>query len=120
MTKALLAVFAIGLMPMFGLAAEQELPREVSTFLEERESCDHWRGEEGYEKERRAAIDWSICQSCPGTDSKLALLKKKYRADRATMDKLTELEPKIEPNDKGATKRFCRSLKKPKSLDDDQ
>ncbi len=36
------------------------------------------------------------------------------------MDKLTELEPKIEPNDKGATKRFCRSLKKPKSLDDDQ
>lgn len=119
-TKAFLAVFAIGLMPTFGLAAEQELPKEVSTFLEERESCDHWRGEEGYDKERRAEIDWSICQSCPGTDSKLALLKKKYRADKATMDKLAELEPRIEPNDKGATKRFCPSLKRPKSLDDNQ
>jgi hypothetical protein len=117
-TKAFLAVFAISLMPMFCLAAEQELPKEVSTLLEERESCDHWRGEEGYDKERRAEIAWSICHSCPGTDSKLAVLKKKYRA--VTMDKLAKLEPKIEPDDKAATMRFCRSLKKPKSLDDDQ
>jgi hypothetical protein len=120
MTKAFLALLAIGLVPLIGLAAEQELPKEVSTFLEKRESCDHWRGEEGYDNERRAEIDWSICQSCPRTDSKLALLKKKYRADKASMNKLAELEPRIEPDDKDATKRVCRGLKKPKSLDDGQ
>jgi|SRR5471032_3170745 len=120
MLKAFLAVFAIGLMPMFGFAAAQELPKDVTSFLEERESCDHWRGEEGYDNERRAEIDWSICQSCPGTDLKLASLKKKYRADKATMDKLAELETQIEPVDKAATRRFCRSLKKPTSLDEDQ
>lgn len=119
MTKVFLAVFVIGLMPMFGLAAEQKLPKDVSTFLEERESCDHWRGEEGYDKERRTEIDWSICQSCPGTDSKLALLRKKYLANRATIDKLSQLELKIESDDKAASERFCHSLKKPKSLDGD-
>lgn len=119
MKIAFLAMFVIGVMPIFGLAAEQKLPEEVTTFLDQRESCDHWRGEEGYDKERRAEIDWSVCQSCPGTDSKLAVLKKKYRANKVVMDKLFELEPAIEPDDKGATMRFCRSLKKPKSLDDD-
>jgi hypothetical protein len=119
MTNALLAVFAMALLPMPGFAAS-ELPNEVTSFLEERESCDHWRGEEGYDKERRAEIDWSICQSCPGTDSKLALLKKKYRTDKASMSKLSELDSEIEPNDKASTKRFCRALKKPKSLDGDQ
>lgn len=120
MTKAFLAVFAISIIPALGLAAEQGIPKDVSTFMEERESCDHWRGEEGYDKERRAEIDWSICQSCVGTDSRLALLKKKYQADKTTMAKLAELEPSIEPDDKVATKRFCRGLKKPKSLDEDQ
>lgn len=120
MTKAFLAVLTLGLIPMFGMAEERDLPNEVSTFLQKRESCDHWRGEEGYDKERRAEINWSICQSCAGTDSELAQLKKKYGADKASIDKLGELEPKIEPDDKEATRRFCSSIKKPKSLDDTQ
>ena len=120
MIKAILAVFAIGSMPMICLAAAHELPKDVVSFLDERESCDHWRGEESYGKDRKAEIDWSVCQSCPGTDSKLASLKKKYQADKATMDKLADLEPQIEPVDKAATRRFCHSLKKPKSLDGDQ
>jgi hypothetical protein len=120
MIKVFLAAFVIGLIPILGFAAIKEMPKDVATFLEKRESCDHWRGEEGYDKERRAEIDWSLCQSCPGTDSKLALLKKKYRDDKAMMDKLAEFESEIEPVDKAATSRFCRSLKKPKSLDEDQ
>src|SRR4051812_5521281 len=98
MKNAFLAVFVIGVMPIFGLAAEQKLPEEVTTFLDQRESCDHWRSEEGYDRERRAEIDWSVCQSCPGTDSKLAVLKKKYKASKVAMDKLVELEPAIEPD----------------------
>ena len=44
------------------------LPDDVSAFLAERESCDHWRGEEGYDAARRAEISWSVCQYCAGTD----------------------------------------------------
>jgi hypothetical protein len=95
MIKAFLEVLAVGLIPMFSRAAAVELPNEVSSFLEERESCAHWRGEEGYNKERRAEIDWSICQSCPGTDSKPSVLRKKYRTDKVIMEKLTELEPRL-------------------------
>ena len=113
-------MLTIGLLPLLSLAAEQELPKDVGTFLAERESCDHWRGEEGYDEERRAEIDRSICQSCPGTDSKLSLLKKKYLTNKAIMDKLAELEPWTEPNNKGSAAQFCSSLKKPKSLGDDQ
>ncbi|GHT91120.1 hypothetical protein AGMMS49545_06330 [Betaproteobacteria bacterium] len=78
------------------------------------ESCDHWRGESGYDKERQAEIDWATCQSCQGTDAELARLKKKYKADAQVMEALNELEVEIEPKDKVAAKRFCVSTKKPK------
>ncbi len=89
-------------------------PVEVEKFLELRESCDHWRGESGYDKERQADIDWSICQSCQGTDTELARLKKKYSANAKVMDALHVFEPKIEPNNKAAAKRLCKTTRKPK------
>jgi hypothetical protein len=85
------------------------LPDDVSAFLAERESCDHWRGEEGYDAARRAEISWSVCQYCAGTDRKLANLKKKYRSSKRVMEKLTELEPHIEPN---PAPRQCRGSRK--------
>ena len=90
------------------------LPAEVAAFLERRESCDHWRGERGYDKERQADIDWAMCQACPGTDAQLARLKKKYAADKAVMQKLSEIEPKIEPEDKTAAQGFCSKTRKSK------
>lgn len=106
------AVF-IAFLPLLGWAAAQEFPKDVLTFLDERESCDHWRGEDGYDKERQADINWSICQSCPGTDAQLAKLKKKYRTNKAIFDKLSELEENIEPKDKAAAKQFCQTTRKP-------
>jgi len=94
-------------------AGAANLPSEVEKFLELRASCDHWRGEEGYDKERQADIDWSICQSCPGTDADLAKLKKKYRSNAKVTAALGELAPEIEPKDKAAAKRFCKSTRKP-------
>jgi hypothetical protein len=89
-------------------------PKEVYGFLELRKSCDHWRGEFGYDKERQADIDWSVCQSCQGTDAELARLKKKYRSNTTAMAALDELDEKIEPKDKAAARRFCKSTRKPK------
>ncbi|MDG0831606.1 hypothetical protein [Roseateles saccharophilus] len=89
------------------------LPRDVQAFVETRESCDHWRGEGGYDEERRKDIDWSICQSCRGTDAELARLKRKYRRSAHVMDALAAFEPHIEPDDKAAVERFCKATRKP-------
>ena len=93
--------------------ATDVLPKDVSTFLELRESCDHWRGEYGYDEERQADINWSICQSCPGTDAKLAKLKRKYRGQENILAELNGLEPQIEPKDKAAAQLFCKKIRKP-------
>src|SRR5262245_37150097 len=74
------AVVALVLLGIAGAAESVRLPAEVAAFLERRESCDHWRGEFGYDEERQSDIDWAICQACPGTDAQLARLKKKYAA----------------------------------------
>ena len=89
------------------------LPKDVTDFLSTRESCDHWRGEEGYDDERKAEIAWATCQTCQGTDAKLAGLKRKYRTNVKIIEKLSEFESKIEPDDKAAARAFCRNTKRP-------
>src|SRR6266403_1776927 len=105
--KPLSPVLALLWLGIAGAADNVGLPTEVSAFLERRESCDHWRGERGYDEERQADIDWALCRACPGTDAQLARLKKKYAANKAVMQKLSEFEPNIEPKDKVAAQRFC-------------
>lgn|GEM_PF-355286 len=110
--KTMCVLFLSGLVQL-GAAAEPlppEMPRDVALFLEERENCDHWRGEDGYDAERRAEISWSVCQYCTGTDSKLASLKKKYHNRKAVMARLLELESRIEYRD--TSRRQCRAARK--------
>ena len=99
---------------LLGWAAPSVFPKDVSTFLEDRELCDHWRGEYGFDDERQADINWSVCRSCPGTDAKLANLKKKYRANTKIIEKLGELESKIEGATKAEVKQICKNTRKPK------
>jgi hypothetical protein len=94
-------------------AAQFSLPKEVAGFVERRESCDHWRGEYGYDEERQRDIDWSMCQTCAGTDSELLRLKRKYSTNAQVLEKLNEFEPSIEPKDKAEARRFCRTTRKP-------
>ncbi len=100
-----------------GWAVPSSFPKEIDNFLADRESCDHWRGEAGYDQERLADINWSVCQSCTGTDAKLKELKKKYRSHAKILEKLNEFEPQIEPKDRAAAKRFCQGTRKPKWMD---
>jgi hypothetical protein len=89
-------------------------PRDVREFLAIRESCDHWRGEEAYDEERKAEIARATCETCQGTDAKLAGLKRKYRTDARIIEKLSEFDPKIEPDNKATPRDFCRRMMKPK------
>jgi hypothetical protein len=97
-------------------AAPAPLPKEVQTLLDAREACDHYRGQRGFDAERQKDIDWSVCQSCPGTDAELARLKQKYKGNARVTEALAGLEPRVEPEDKAAQARFCQATRKPAGL----
>jgi hypothetical protein len=94
-------------------AAPAPLPKEVQAFVDKRESCDHWRGEDGYDAERQKDIDWSLCQACTGTDAELARLQRKHRGNARVAAALAGFEPRIEPADKADRARFCKTTRKP-------
>mgnify|MGYP000517611529 CR=1 FL=1 len=83
------AVFLSTLM-LVSASAQTSLPADVARYLERRESCDHWRGEDGYDAERQAYIKWATCQSCPGSDAGLATLKRKYAENPRVLAALLE------------------------------
>lgn len=89
------------------------LPKDVNDFLDQREACDHWRGEYGYDEERQADIDYAICQACVGTDKRLANLKQTYHANKEILSRLDVFESDIEPDDDAANAAFCKKTRKP-------
>ncbi|MET3446506.1 hypothetical protein FUT88_12745 [Ralstonia sp. TCR112] len=77
------------------------LPPEVTTFIEERKICDHFRGEpfEGdspEQVERREYLLDSFDIYCAGTDKRLAALKRRYKDNPAVMRRLSEFEERVE------------------------
>ncbi|MFD2431073.1 hypothetical protein ACFSUK_29390 [Sphingobium scionense] len=71
-------------------------PREVTAFMVDRDSCDHFRGEEPYDAERRAYIEESVAELCSGTDVKLALLRKRYEKLPDVISALSSYDARIE------------------------
>jgi hypothetical protein len=75
---------------------QQALPPDVARFVERRDLCDHFRGEEPYDAERREFLEKRMRQHCTGTDAQLAALKKKYKNRPRIVTKLNEYEAIIE------------------------
>jgi hypothetical protein len=80
-----------------------DYPHEVRVFLDQRDSCDHFRGEpwpEGNDLQavaRRKALRDAMATSCKGTDARLIELRAIYRNDADILGALAELENDIEP-----------------------
>ncbi len=74
-------------------------PQDVASYIERRNLCDHFRGEDPYDEERRAFLEKNILELCTGTDRQLAALKQKYSSNCAIMAKLEQYEPEIEPRE---------------------
>ena len=72
------------------------LPPDVLAFKIQRESCDHFRGEDGYNAERREFLARALARSCTGTDRALALLRQRYSTNAAVMTALKDYEDRIE------------------------
>jgi len=93
-------IFAVALVTP-AHAGDASFPPEVKAFIADRDACDHFRGEphEGNSSEqieRREFIFQSLEIFCPGTDRRLAALKKRYKDNREVMKRLNAYQEKIE------------------------
>lgn len=77
-------------------ALAMPFPQEVTSFMVDRDSCDHFRGEEPYDAERRVFLMESIAELCTGTDAKLAMLRRRYAGDPAVIAALHGYDDHIE------------------------
>jgi thiol:disulfide interchange protein len=77
--------------------AAPPLPRDVARVVERRESCDHWRGEEGYDSARAREIERAVRADCTGTDQALARLRQAYAKRPDVVAALAGYEGRIEP-----------------------
>jgi hypothetical protein len=76
--------------------ASPSLPEDVRAFMERRDGCDHFRGEDSPDAGRRAQIDAELRRLCTGTDAELARLKRVYAGNRDVQILLDDYEPDIE------------------------
>ena len=81
---------------VFASATAVALPAEVQAFIAQREACDHFRGEEGYDAERRAFLAKALAKTCTGTDRALAALRERFAAQPAVLAALKDFEVRIE------------------------
>jgi hypothetical protein len=90
-------LIAIASMSLASAAIGQApLPEDVVRFIERRDACDHFRGEEAYDAKRREFLEQQTLKLCVGSDKQLAGLKKKYAGNKAVITKLNDYEAEIE------------------------
>jgi hypothetical protein len=94
--KIILPFFVFSLAVIAG--DQQELPEDVFSFVEKRDGCDHFRGEDPYDEERRKFILKNLQELCTGTDVELAKLKTKYESNSIVLSRLSNYDEDIEPN----------------------
>jgi hypothetical protein len=82
------------------VSAAANFPADVRKFIDRRDGCDHFRGEEPYDEERRKFLNKKMKNLCAGTDKQLARLKRKYRQNVKIIKKLNEYEEVIEHHGK--------------------
>ena len=88
----------------FGSVRNASIPQDVREFIIERQGCDHFRGEVGYNKERAALLNEKIDELCTGSDKKLYDLRVKYVDDAITIKALGEFDDCIEYSNECITK----------------
>jgi hypothetical protein len=71
-------------------------PADVKAFMARRESCDHARGEEPYDKARARQLAQQFAKFCRGTDAELARLKRAHVDQPAVMAVLGRYEAEVE------------------------
>lgn len=73
--------------------ANNEYPADVTKFIEERDGCEHFIGEEPYDEDRRMVLAKNITELCTGSDEKLEALRTKYQNNPKVRMRLSQYEP---------------------------
>ena len=94
--KSLFPLAVFWMMTVSIAHAQMKWPPDVAAFIERRDRCDHFRGEDPFDEERRRFLQQQTLQLCVGTDQQLAALKKQYQDNAAIMGKLNQYEVSIE------------------------
>lgn len=89
---------SLDLPPSPDAAPATPFPQEVTSFMVDRDSCDHFRGEEPYDEDRRVFLRENIAELCTGTDAKLVMLRRRYAGDASVVAALHGYEDRIEGN----------------------
>jgi len=91
----ILVVLAALAYPALGDEANRALakaPREIGVFLERKAECDHWGGEEPYDKDRLAQINQAVkALRCDRVTADEKALRRKY-AKRPGLVRLLALD----------------------------
>ena len=78
-------------------ANEDPLPVDVTKFIENRDICDHFRGEPyEHDERRRAFVEKQLNKYCTGTDTELAKLKQRYSDNPTILRRLDSFETCVE------------------------
>lgn len=72
------------------------LPPAIVAFQQQRDACDHFRGEEPYDKQRAAFLKAQLAKTCKGSDKALAALRKRFANDPEALAALKGYEDRIE------------------------
>jgi hypothetical protein len=77
--------FSRGFLEDFGIETGnfENIPTDVKCFIEDAATCQHFAGEEVYDKERKKEIVDGLKEYCTAAQNQMKILKKKYvgRAD---------------------------------------
>lgn len=90
--------YSLDLPPSKDAPDPRPFPDEVTRYMVDRDSCDHFRGEEAYDGDRRVYLQENIAELCTGTDARLAMLRRRYAFDPAVVSALSAYEDRIEGN----------------------
>lgn len=80
------------------VSAQETYPKEITIFIENREQCDHLRGEISGEAsiDDTRELNAGLEKYCRGTDKHLNALKGKYKTNPEVLKKLNEFDAEIE------------------------
>ncbi|MFC7409209.1 hypothetical protein [Hydrogenophaga atypica] len=95
MKLAITMLFLLSAMA-FAEPEKEPLPADVLAFIKQSDMCDHFRGEEPYDEERRMFLEQNMTELCTGSDRRLAELKAKYLGNDSVQAALAGYEVDIE------------------------
>ena len=80
-------VFALLLVPVAAAAAWT--PPDIATYVQRRAGCNHWGGEEPYDKARHDEINRAVAKlSCNTLDDDEKALLRRYRSTPALLQRI--------------------------------